>query len=246
MTISTLYRRHRCPCEVIAHAVWLHARFPLSLRMDEEMLMERGIEVSYETVRRWGMKFGPALARELRRRTPRPGDVWHLDEVRVVIRGRVHRLWRAVDQHGVVPGEIPQRRRDKRAARRLLARLKKQGWRPRRIVTDRLASYGAAKREVAPSLEHRAHKGLNNRAENSPVPLRKRERQMQGFRSPVGLQRFVSVFSALRNLVVPPARRRPALATRYHRLEALGEWRQAAGLAARSPRRSAPRSPTGG
>ena len=126
-----------------------------------------------------------------------------------------------------------QRRRDKKAARRLLVRLlKRQGWRPRRIVTDRLPSYGAAKREVAPSLEHRAHKGLNNRAENSHAPFRRRERQMQGFRSAGGLQRFVSVFSAARNLFVPPARRRSALATRLHRLEAFGEWRQAAGLAA--------------
>ena len=233
MKISALYRRHRFPREVIAHVVWLHARFPLSLRMIEEMLLERGIDVSYETVRRWGAKFGPALARELRRRAPRPGDVWHLDEVRVVVRGRVHWLWRAVDQHGIVLDEILQRRRDKRAARRLLVGLlKKQGWRPRRIVTDRLPSYGAAKQEVAPSLEHRAHKRLNNRAENSHVPLRKRERQMQGFRSPGGLQRFVSVFSALRNLFVPPARRRSALATRLHRLEAFGEWRRVAGLAA--------------
>ena len=171
--------------------------------------------------------------RDLRRRAPRPGDIWHLDEVRVVIRGRVHWLWRAVDQHGVVLDEVLQRRRDKRAARRLLIRLlKRHGWRPRRIVTDRLASYAAAKREVAPTLEHRAHKGLNNRAENSHLPFRRRERQMQGFRSLGGLQRFVSVFSALRNLVVPPARRRSALTIRYHRLEALGEWLRAAGLAA--------------
>ena len=197
------------------------------------MLLERGIGVSYETVRRRGVKFGPILAKELRRRAPRPGDIWHLDEVRVVVRGRVHWLWRAVDQHGAVLDEILQRRRDKRAARRPLIRLlKRQGWRPRRIVTDRLPSYGAAKREVAPSLEHRAHKGLNNRAENSHVTFRKRERQMQGFRSPGGLQRFVSVFSALRNLFVPPARRRSALATRLHRLEAFGAWRYAAGLAA--------------
>ena len=106
---------------------------------------------------------------------PQPGDVWHPGEVRVVIRGRVHWLWRAVDQHGAVLDEILQRRRDKQAARRLLVRLlKRQGWRPRRIVTDKLASYAAAKREVAPTLEHRAHKGLNNRAENSHVPFRKR------------------------------------------------------------------------
>ena len=178
MTINALYRRHRFPREVIAYVVWLYARFPLSLRMVEEMLLERGIDISYETVRRWGAKFGPALARDLRRRASRPGDVWHLDEVRVLIRGRVHWLWRAVDQHGIVLDEVLQRRRDKRAARRLLIRLlKRQGWRPRRIVTDKLTSYGAAKREVA------------------------------------------------------PARRRSALATRLHRLEAFDAWRQVAGLA---------------
>ena len=146
-----------------------------------------GIEVSHETVRRWGAKFGPALARNLRRRALRPGDIRHLDEVRVVVRGRVHRLWRAVDQHGIVPGETLQRRRDKRAARRLLTTLlRKQGGRPRRIVTDRLASCGAAKRELMPGPEHRANKGLDNRAENSHVPFRRRERQMQGFRSAGG------------------------------------------------------------
>ena len=208
--------------------------------MVEEMLLERGIDVSYETIRRWGMKFGPVLARGLRRRAPQPGDVWHPGEVRVVIRGRVYRLWRAVDQNGMALDEILQRRRDKRAARHLLVRLlKRQGWRPRRIVTDTLPSCAAAKREVAPTLEHRAHKGRGNRAENSHGPLRKRERQMQGFRSSGGLQRFLSAFSATRNLFVPPTRRRPALATRLHRLEAFGEWRQAAGLAARDHRRTA-------
>ena len=150
-----------------------------------------------------------------------------------MIRGRVRWLWRAVDRHGVVSGETLQRRRDERAARRLLTRLpKRQGWRPRRIVTDRLPSCGAARREVAPTLEHRAHKGLDDGAEASHVPLRRRERERQGFRSPGGLQRVVSVFSAVRNLVVPPARRRSALATRLRRLEALDARRQVAGLAA--------------
>ena len=233
MTIGALCRRHRFAREVIAHAVWLYARLPLSLRMVEELPPERGIDVSHETVRRWGMTFGPALARERRGRAPRPGDVGHTGEVRVVIRGRVRWLWRVVDRHGAVSGETLQRRRDRRAARRLLTRLlKRQGWRPRRIVTDRLPSHGAAKREAAPTLEHRARKGLDDGAENSHVPLRRRERQMQGLRSPGGLPRFVSVLSAVRNLVVPPARRRSALATRLRRLEALDAWRQVAGLAA--------------
>ena len=228
---STAYKRHRFPARLIAHAVWLYFRFPLSLRLVEELLLERGIVVSYETIRRWAAKFGPAIARGVRRRAPRPGDIWHLDEVRVVIRGAVHWLWRAVDQHGVVLDEILQRRRDKRAAKKLLVKLlKRQGWAPRRIVTDKLASYGAAKREVAPGIEHRSHKGLNNRAENSHVPLRKRERQMQGFRSAGGLQRFTSIFSAVRNLFVPPASKRQALSTHLHRLAAFARWRSVAGL----------------
>jgi putative transposase len=228
---STAYKRHRFPARLIAHAVWLYFRFPLSLRLVEELLLERGILVSYESIRRWAAKFGPATARAVRRRAPRPGDIWHLDEVRVVIRGKVHWLWRAVDQHGFVLDEILQRRRDKRAAKRLLIKLlKRQGWAPRRIVTDKLASYGAAKREVAPGIEHRSHKGLNNRAENAHLPLRKRERQMQGFRSAGGLQRFTSIFSAVRNLFVPPARKRPALSTHLHRLAAFARWRSVAGL----------------
>jgi putative transposase len=228
---SPAYKRHRFPARLIAHAVWLYFRFPLSLRLVEELLLERGIVVSYETIRRWAAKFGPAIARGVRRRAPRPGDVWHLDEVRLVIRGEVHWLWRAVDQHGVVLDEIVRRHRNKRAAKELLVRLlRRQGWAPRRIVTDKLAAYGAAKREVAPGIEHRRHKGLNNRAENSHVPLRKRERQMQGFRSAGGLQRFTSVFSAVRNLFVPPASRCPALSTHLHRLAAFARWRSAAGL----------------
>ncbi len=228
---STVYKRHRFPARLIAYAVWLYFRFPLSLRLIEELLLERGIVVSYESIRRWAAKFGPAIARAVRRRAPQPGDIWHLDEVRVVIRGEVHWLWRAVDQHGIVLDEILQRRRDKRVAKKLLvALLKRQGWAPRRIVTDKLASYGAAKCEVTPGIEHRSHKGLNNLAENSHLPLRRRERQVQGFRSPGGLQRFTSVFSAVRNLFVPPASRRPALSTHLHRLAAFARWRSAAGL----------------
>jgi putative transposase len=194
-------------------------------------LLERGITVSCATTRRWAAKFGPALARGFRRRVPRPGGIWHLDEVRVVIRGTVHWLWRAVDRHGVVLDEVVPRRRGKRAAKKLLVRLpKRQGWAPRRIVTDQLASYGAAKREVAPGIDHRRHKGLNNRAENAHPPRRRRERRMQGFRSAGGLRRSTSVLSAVRNLFVPPARKRQALSTHLHRLAAFARWRSAAGL----------------
>lgn len=171
---SISYKRHRFPPEIIAHAVWLYVRFNLSLREVEEMMLERGIDVSYETVRRWTRKFGSLIARNLRRRQARPGDVWHLDEVVVKIADRPFWLWRAVDQEGVVLDEILQPRRDKRAAKQLLVRLMKRwGFVPRRIITDKLRSYGAAKRDVAPGLDHWSHKGLNNRAENSHLPLRK-------------------------------------------------------------------------
>lgn len=126
----------------------------------------------------------------------------------ISIAGRKHWLWRAVDQDGYVLDEIVQGRRDTKAARRLLIRLiKKQGMTPKRIITDKLRSYGAAKRDIMPKVEHLSHKGLNNRAENSHLPLRKRERMMQGFRSAGGLQRFTAIFSAVRNLFVAPPRR---------------------------------------
>ncbi|QPB23850.1 IS6 family transposase (plasmid) [Rhizobium sp. 007] len=223
-TIS--YKNHRFPPQIIAHAVWLYFRFPLSLRLVEEMLLERGIVVSYETIRRWGRKFGATYAKRLRRKMPSRKDVWHLDEVVISIGGRKHWLWRAVDQDGYVLDEIVQARRDTKAAKRLLVRLlKKQGLAPKRMVTDKLRSYGAAKRDVMPSVEHRSHKGLNNRAENSHLPLRKRERMMQGFRSVGGLQRFISVFSAIRNHFVPPHQKRSALANHIHRIRAMTQWK---------------------
>ncbi|AVC52500.1 DDE domain protein (plasmid) [Rhizobium leguminosarum bv. viciae] len=227
MTSSIIsYKNHRFPPQIIARAVWLYFRFPLSLRLVEEMLLERGIVVSYETIRRWCRKFGAAYAKQLRRKKPSRKDIWHLDEVVISIGGQKHWLWRAVDQDGYVLDEIVQTRRDTKAAKRLLVRLlKKQGLSPKRIVTDKLRSYGAAKRDVMPGVEHRSHKGLNNRAENSHVPLRKRERMMQGFRSVGGLQRFISVFSAVRNLFVAPHQRHSALATHIHRIRAMAQWK---------------------
>jgi putative transposase len=233
MSKPVSYKRHRFPPEIIAHAVWLYFRFPLSLRLVEEMLLERGIVVSYETVRRWALKFGPDYARRLKRKRPSRRDIWHLDEAVVTISGQKHWLWRAVDQDGYVLDEIVQTRRDTKAARRLLKRLlKKQGCPPKRLITDKLGSYAAARRQIMPAVEHRSHKGLNNRAENSHLPLRQRERAMQGYRSAGGLQRFVSVFSAVRNLFVPPRSRRSALTTHLHRLNAMVEWKSAAGVAA--------------
>ena len=227
------YKRHRFPPAIIAHAVWLHFRFPLSLRLVEEMLLERGIAVSYETVRRWALKFGRDYARRLKRKRPSQRNIWHLDEVVVTIAGKKRWLWRAVDQDGYILDEIVQTRRDTKAARRLLRRLlKKQGCAPRRMITDKLGSYAAARRQIMPAIEHRAHKGLNNRAENSHLPLRKRERAMQGFRSPGGLQRFIAISSAVRNHFVPPRSHRFALATHLHRLNAMAHWKAVAGVSA--------------
>src|SRR3712207_6105003 len=181
--MSSLTRRssdlgYRCPAEVISQAVWLYFRFPLSLRMVEEMLAARGIVVSHETVRQWALTFGQDFANRIRRRLPRAGDKWHLDEVAIRIAGVQHWLWRAVDQNGMVLDVLVQSRRDKPAAKRLLRKLLKRQCRaPRVMVTDKLGSYGAAKKELMPGIEHRRHKGLNNRAENSHQPTRRRDRQ---------------------------------------------------------------------
>jgi putative transposase len=224
------YKNHRFPPEIIARAVWLCYRFPLSLRHAEEMLLERGIAVSYETIRRWGRKHGPGYARRIRRKPPSGSDVWHLDEVAVRINGRKGCLWRAVDQDGYVLDEIAPVRRNTKAARRLLTRLmKKQGIVPRRMITDKLRSYGAARRQVMPGVEHRSHKGLNNRAENSHLPFRKRERMRQGFRSIGSLQHFVSLFSAVRNLFVPGHTKPSANQIRNHRLQAMAQWKTVSG-----------------
>src|SRR3954454_3134032 len=179
------YAGHRFPAEVISYAVWLYFRFPLSLRTVEEMLVARGILVSHEPVRQWGLKFGQSLANQIRRRLPAPGDKWHLDEVAISIAGRKHWLWRAVDQHGGVLDILGHSRRNAKAANRLLRKLlKKQGIAPRVMITDKLASYASAKRAVMPGVGHRQHKGLNTRAENSHQPMRRREPIMKRFKAP--------------------------------------------------------------
>src|SRR5260370_11194362 len=195
------YPGYRFPAEIISHAVWLYFRFPLGLRMVEELLAARGIMVSHETVRQWARKFGQPFANQIRRRRPGVGDKWHLDEVALKIAGVKRWLWRAVDQTGVVLDVLVQSRRDKRAAKRLLRKLLRKQMRPPRVmITDKLASYGAAKREVMPGIEHRQHKGLNNRAENSHQPTRRRERQMKQFKSAGQAQRFLSAHDQINNL----------------------------------------------
>jgi putative transposase len=204
----------------------------LSLRMVEEMLAARGILVSHETVRQWAIKFGQGFANQIHRRLPATGDKWHLDEVVISIAGRRHWLWRAVDQHGVVLDILVQSRRNAQAAKRLLRKLlKKLRIALRVIITDKLASYGAAKREIMPGVEHRQHKGLNNRAENSHQPTRRRERIMKRFKSAGQAQRFLSAHDQVANLF-----RRPtntcAAAHRVSRTRAFLVWNELTGVVA--------------
>jgi putative transposase len=223
------YAGHRFPPEVISHAIWLYFRFPLSLRMVEEMLAARGILVSHETVRQWARKVGQGFANQIRRKLPSAGDKWHLDEVVITIAGQRHWLWRAVDQHGRVLDVLVQSRRDKRAAKRLLRRLlKKQGRPPRVLITDKLASYPAAKKELLPGVEHRRHKGLNNRAENSHQPARRRERQMKRYKSARHVQRFLSVHDQVNNLFHLRRDHRPAADHRAARAAAFEAWAEIA------------------
>jgi len=225
------YARHRFPAEVISHAVWLYFRFPLSLRMVEELLAARGILVSHETVRRWALKFGQDFAKQIRRRLPAPGDKWHLDKRVISIAGRKHWLWRAVDQHGVVLAILVQSRRNAKAARRLLRKLlKKQGIAPRVMITDKLASYAAAKRVVMPGVEHRQHRGLSNRAENSHHPTRRRECIMKRFKSAGQAQRFLSVHDQVANLLRRSATSNAA-ERREARSQALTAWAEVTGVA---------------
>jgi putative transposase len=187
------YKRHRFPAEIISHCVWLYFRFCLSYRDVEELMAERGVVLTYEAVRYWCRKFGQPYANQLRRWRPRPGDTWHLDEVFLTINKQRHYLWRAVDQDGHILDILVQRRRDKKAAKTFFRKLLKGlTYVPRVIVTDRLRSYEAAKREVLPRVEHRQHRCLNNRAENSHQPTRQRERRMQRFKSPGHAQRCLA------------------------------------------------------
>src|SRR6201988_5463198 len=169
------YKNHRCPIEIISYAVWLYFRFCLSFRDVEELLLERGVVVTYEAIRKWCSKFGQQYANQLRRRRPRPGDKWHMDEVFLTIKGERHYLWRAVDQEGNVLDILVQRRRNKQAAKKFFRKLLKGlTYVPRVIVTDKLKSYGAAKREILPGVEHRQHRDRNKPAENSHQPTRQR------------------------------------------------------------------------
>ncbi|MCP5198135.1 MAG: IS6 family transposase [Gammaproteobacteria bacterium] len=221
------YAGYRYPAEIISHAVWLYFRFTLSDRDVEELLAARGLIVTYETVRQWCLKFGQEFANELRRRAPRRGDKWHLDEVYLSINGRRYYLWRAVDQDGSVLDILVQPRRNKRAAKRFFRKLLK-GLRdvPRVIITDKLKSDEAARKELIPGVEHRQHKGLNNRAELSHQPTRQQERPMRRFKSPGHAQRFLSTHGPINHLFRPRRHRLAASDYRTVRTQTFATWQQ--------------------
>jgi putative transposase len=230
---SHLYKRHRFPGELISHAVWLSFRFLLSYRDVEELLAERGIAVSYETIRRWCLKSGQAFADGLRRRRPRPGDTWHADEVQSKLNGRKHWLRRAVDLEGGVLDILVPPRRNQEAAEAFPRRVVEgQGHQPRVVITDQRASSPPALRRVLPGAEHRRPKGLNDRAENSHRPGRRRERVLQRFNSPAHAQQFLAPFGPISDHFRPRRHRLPAprypqpLQTRF------ATWRQVTGLTA--------------
>ena len=195
------YHGYRFAPEIISHAVWLYHRFCLSFLDTEDLLAQRGITVSYETIRAWCQTFGAEYARTLRRRRGHMGDTWHLDELFVKIQGQQQYLWRAVDEDGDVIDILVQSRRDRRAAARFFRKLlKKQGREPRRLITDTLRSYSAAHRTAMPSVIHSTRQYENNRAEVSHQPTRQRERQMRRFKSARHLQRFLSLHGLVLNL----------------------------------------------
>ena len=220
------YRRYRFPSSVIQHSVWLYFRFTLSYRDVEDLLAERSIDVSYETVRRWVLKFGQAYAARLRKARPKSDGRWHLDEVFVSINGKQMYLWRAVDSEGEVLDVLVQKRRNRCAALKLMRNLlKKQGFLPDAVVTDRLKSYGAALHELGLTRTHQMGGWLNNRAENSHQPTRRRERKLQRFKSQGSAQRFLSTHAAIYNQFNIQRHLISRKTLRLFRTEAMEQWR---------------------
>ncbi|HZS87212.1 MAG TPA: IS6 family transposase [Chloroflexota bacterium] len=230
---EALDKGHRFPAQIISHCVWLYVRFPLSFRDVEEMMLARGVMVTHETIRQWCHKFGQTFANGLRRRRPRPGDKRHLDEVFLTINGRRHYPWRAVDQDGNVLDILVQSRRNAKAAKRFFHKLLKGlSYVPRVLITDKLASYGVAQRELLPGAEHRRSRYLNNRAEDSHQPTRQRERAMKRFKSPGHAQRFLSAFSGIAPHCRPCRHRLSAIQYRQEMAARFRTWDEVTGVAA--------------
>jgi putative transposase len=223
------YKRHRFPPDIISYAVWVYYRFNLSHRDVEDLLAERGITVSYETIRSWCIKFGPKYSRRLKRKHQGFGDTFYIDEVFVKINGKQHYLWRAVDQDGEVVDVFLQSRRDGNAAKRFFRRLlRSHGGEPRKIVTDKLRSYGVAHREIIPEAIHDTSHYANNRAEQSHEPTRVRERGMRRFKSVGQAQRFLDTHAAVYNLFNLGRHLIGAEHYRNLRISAFSEWSRAA------------------
>jgi len=223
-----MYKRHRFPAEIIHYAVWLYHRFNLSHRDIEDLLAKRGVTVSYEAIRLWCNKFGLKYVRRLKKKHQRYGDTFYIDEVFVKIDGKQHYLWRAVDQDGEVVDVFLQRRRDGKAAKRFFQRLlKAHGNVPRKIVTDKLKSYGVAHRELIPDTIHDTSQYANNRAELSHQPTRVRERVMRRFKSLQQAQRFLTVHAAVYNLFNLGRHLISARNYRFFRLRAFASWNDA-------------------
>jgi putative transposase len=199
--MKSIYKGHRFPPEIISHAIWLYHRFTLSFRDVEDLLAERGVTVSHEAIRHWCIEFGSTYTRSLRRKQGRLGDIWHVDEMFITIRGERHYLWRAVNQDGDVIDILIIKRRDRQAAKRFFRKaLKHQGQVLWQLVTDKLRTYRAAHREVFSSVVHRTGQYENNRAEVSHQHTREQEKQMRRFKSPQQAQRFLSVHGLIHNL----------------------------------------------
>jgi putative transposase len=222
------YKRHRFPPDIISYAVWLYYRFNLSHRDVEDLLAERGITVSYESIRLWCIKFGGLYARRLKRKHRGYGDAFYIDEVFVKINGKQHYLWRAVDQDGEVVDVYLQAKRDGAAAKRFLKRLlRSHGSEPRKIVTDKLRSYGVAHRELMPEAIHDTSQYENNRAEQSHEATRVRERVMRRFKSVGQAQKFLGAHAAVSNLFNLSRHKVGARHYRDLRKSAFAEWSRA-------------------
>lgn len=220
-----LYRGFWHPSEIIRHTVWLYHRFTLSFRNVEEILRSRGVQVTYESVRQWCLRFGPEYAKRIRARAGRPGDFWHFDEVFVRINGEQHYLWRVVDQDGDVLDILIQPRRNAKAAKRFIRKLLKgRGYSPRIVVTDKLRSYGAAQRDLGMSAEHDTGQYHNNRDQ----PTRQKERQMRGFKSAGHVQRLFSAQGPISDLFRHDRHLMSARAYRELWAKGFGEWNEVA------------------
>ncbi len=219
---------YRFPRSVISYAVWAYYRFAMSLRDVEDLLAERGILVSHETIRSWVRKFGPQISALVRQSRTSPSDKWHLDEVVIMIGGKKHWLWRAVDSNGEILDILVQSRRNARAAKRFISKLIVRWGKPRVIITDQLRSYGAALRKLALNVDHRAHKGLNNRIEGSHRPTRKREKIQGRFKSARQAQLFLQAHDETYNLFRLRRHKLTAATYRQTRSAALDHWNDCA------------------